>query len=290
MKLSILYRGVLKSCNYKCSYCPFHPKDENESTKKKDREMLERFVGWIGEHEEHEFSIFFTPSGEALIKPRYQEALIKLSNCSNVKKVVMQTNLSCDLDWLNRTNRDRVALWITFHPKKALISPFLNKCHQLMNLKIRFSVGIVGLREHFHDIEILRNKLHPRIYLWINAYKDVSDYYSAQEVELLTNIDPYFSVNNKWHESQGRSCKAGRTVISVDGYGRAWPCNFVRRSIGNIYKSDLADILREEPCENEFCHCHIGYVYLDHLELEKVFGEGILERVPISFFWSKPLN
>ncbi|MBN1801654.1 MAG: radical SAM/SPASM domain-containing protein [Candidatus Lokiarchaeota archaeon] len=288
MNLSILYRGILKSCNYKCSYCPFHPKDENESTRKKDREMLKRFVGWIKEHEEHDFSVFFTPSGEALIKPRYQEALIKLSNCSHVKKVVIQTNLSCDLDWLNRLNRERVAFWTTFHPQKALISDFINKCHQLTNLKIKYSVGIVGLKEHYRDIERLRNELLPEIYLWINAYKDVPQYYSAHEVEFLTNIDPYFSVNNALYESRGRSCKAGKNVISVDGYGRVWPCNFARRSMGNIYKSDLEDILREQPCENEFCHCHIGYVHLDYLELEKVFGEGILERIPKSFSWSKP--
>ncbi|MEO0844412.1 MAG: radical SAM protein, partial [Cyanobacteria bacterium J06643_5] len=34
-------------------------------------------------------------------------------------------------------------------------------------------------------------------------------------------------------------------------------------------------------CSNDTCHCHIGYVHLDYLELDKVFGDGILERIPV---------
>jgi hypothetical protein len=34
------------------------------------------------------------------------------------------------------------------------------------------------------------------------------------------------------------------------------------------------------PFANATCHCHIGYVHLDELELNKVVAGGILERIP----------
>ena len=39
----ILYRGSLKSCNYRCNYCPFskHPRSERELLR--DREQWFRF-------------------------------------------------------------------------------------------------------------------------------------------------------------------------------------------------------------------------------------------------------
>ena len=40
--------------------------------------------------------------------------------------------------------------------------------------------------------------------------------------------------------------------------------------------------VRVRLCTNGTCNCHIGYVHLDYLELDKVFGERILERIPIA--------
>ena len=44
---------------------------------------------------------------------------------------------------------------------------------------MRFSVGVVGLKEHFGEIEALRRELPPDVYLWVNAYKREPDYYTA---------------------------------------------------------------------------------------------------------------
>ena len=67
---------------------------------------------------------------------------------------------------------------------------------------------------------------------------------------------------------------------SVDGAGDARRCHFVRDIIGNIYAPDFAARLQPRPCPAETCGCHIGYAHLEHLELEKVFGAGLLERIP----------
>ena len=290
MNLSVLYRGILKSCNYKCFYCPFKPGKESKAMRIKDHSMLVRFVQWIKENTDFQFSILFTPSGEALLKSRYQQAIITLSHLPHVQKVAIQTNLSGNLEWIKNTNCKNLALWTTFHPDKVRRKDFLDKCQQLIALKIRFSVGMVGVRKYFESIKCMRDELPSSIYLWINAYKDISSYYSQQEIDWLTTIDPHFPINNMNHKSRGQYCKAGENVVSIDGYGQVWPCNFTRRSIGNIYKSNLKEILRKRTCENEFCNCYIGYVHLEYLKLIDLFGNGLLERIPKNQFWNDPMK
>src|SRR5262249_54726667 len=105
MQLSILYRGPLSSCNYACSYCPFAKHAENGEELAHDRHALERFVAWVADHSMHEIGILFTPWGEALVRPWYQEALQRLTNLGHVYKAAIQTNLSCRLDWIDGCNK-----------------------------------------------------------------------------------------------------------------------------------------------------------------------------------------
>jgi hypothetical protein len=280
MNLSILYRGPLSSCNYGCWYCPFAKHAETAAELAVDRQALERFVAWIDDHREHRFSILFTPWGEALIRRWYQQALVRLTRLPHVVRAAIQTNLSCSLDWTWRCDRDRLALWTTFHPGETQRSRFVAKCLELDRRGVRFSVGVVGLKEHAGEIEALRRELPPHVYLWINAFKDRSEYYQDEDLRRFEAIDPLFAINTIRHLSRGRSCRAGHTVISVDGHGTIRRCHFIKDPIGNLYDPDWEAALRERPCTNETCGCHIGYVHLNHLDLYRVFGEGVLERIP----------
>ena len=58
-------------------------------------------------------------------------------------------------------------------------------------------------------------------------------------------------------------------------------CHFIAEPIGNVYEPAWRDALVPRPCSNVDCHCHIGYVHLDYLELDKVFAGGLLERIPV---------
>jgi MoaA/NifB/PqqE/SkfB family radical SAM enzyme len=100
------------------------------------------------------------------------------------------------------------------------------------------------------------------------------------EVRLLEAVDPLFRVNTRAYPSLGEACRAGSEVISVAGDGTARRCHFIEEPIGNIYENGFESRLIERPCSNATCRCHIGYVHLDYLELDKVFGAGILERIP----------
>src|ERR1700722_4180125 len=103
MHYMVLYRGPLSSCNYGCVYCPFAKNNETYAELADDRSALERFLGWVEKQAArgHELSILFTPWGEALIRPWYQDALARLTHLSNVRKAAIQTNISCHLNWLS---------------------------------------------------------------------------------------------------------------------------------------------------------------------------------------------
>jgi MoaA/NifB/PqqE/SkfB family radical SAM enzyme len=283
MNLSILYRGPLSSCNYACTYCPFAKRTESTGELAHDQRCLARFVDWVGGRCGDTIGVLFTPWGEALVRRWYQDALAALTHLPQVRKAAIQTNLSCRLDWVERCDTAKLALWCTFHPTETTRERFVAKCRELLDRGVRFSVGVVGLHEHLGEIETLRRELPADVYLWVNAYKREPSYYTDAMIDELTRIDPLFPLNNQYHASRGASCRAGSSVISVDGDGTIRRCHFIREPIGNIFDANFEACLAERPCANETCGCHIGYVHLDHLRLYDRFGDGLLERVPVEY-------
>lgn len=283
LKLRILYRGPLSSCNYDCHYCPFAKRHESAVELRRDRESLDRFVNWVGNQSDCELSILFTPWGEGLTRPWYQQAIAGLSHLPHVAKVAIQTNLSCSLDWLDEADLNTAALWCTFHPSQTSQGEFLGQCRELERRGARYSVGMVGLHESFPQIESLRAVLPRHVYLWINAYKDVPDYYTPEQVARLERIDPLFRINNTDHPSLNEPCTAGETSVSIDGDGNLRRCHFVAAVIGNIYEADWRQSLRPRTCPNPTCGCYIGYIHLPKLRHERLFGSGQLERTPETF-------
>lgn len=269
----------MHSCNYDCEYCPFAKAKDSHASLERDASDLTRFVDWASRYSARPLRILFTPWGEALIRRHYREALITLSHLEQVARVAAQTNLSCDLSWLQRAERARVALWCTYHPSQVSRARFLAACARLDGLGIRYSVGIVGLREHFDEIGAMRRALPGRVYLWVNAYKR-DGYYHPDDIGYLQSVDPLFRVNLQDHESLGRRCYAGEDAIAVDGDGTVRRCHFIGAPIGRLYDSRFDDCLKPRPCSRASCRCHIGYVHMPALGLRDTFGEGVLERIP----------
>jgi MoaA/NifB/PqqE/SkfB family radical SAM enzyme len=276
---AILYRGPLSSCNYECDYCPFAKTRNTRAELLDDEQRLKRFAQWVQSRPE-QIGILFTPWGEALVHRAYQNTLCELSHSPNVRRVAIQTNLSCALDWVAAANPRTLALWCTFHPTQVKLERFLEQCRALDAQGIRYSVGIVGTREALPFLEPLRAGLAPETYVWVNALKRNPQYYSESEVARLTEFDSLFPINNQRHPSLGRACRTGHTVFSVDGNGDMRRCHFVKDVIGNIYETDFEKTLRPRSCPAESCGCHIGYVHLEELGLDAVFGDGLLERIP----------
>jgi MoaA/NifB/PqqE/SkfB family radical SAM enzyme len=285
LDLSILYRGSLSSCNYGCEYCPFAKRTNTAIELAHDKAELDRFVNWVSDrHPNAKIGILFTPWGEALIHRYYQSAIAKLSHLPQVTKVAIQTNLAGDLNWVKDCNLDTLALWTTFHPTEVSIERFLQQCRILDRSNVKYSVGIVGLKEHQHQAQLLRQQLAPDVYLWVNAYKRQPDYYTPTDLDLFTQIDPLFPINNQVYDTLGKPCRTGHKAITVDGAGTIRRCHFIPDAIGNIYDPNFETSLFPRTCQNQVCRCHIGYVHLEDLNLDKVYGDGMLERIP----WEHP--
>ena len=281
VELTILYRGPLASCNYDCPYCPFAKRRDVPEQLRADRAALERFTGWAAEQTGDRLSVLFTPWGEGLVRSWYRKALTGLSHLPHIRRVAIQTNLSCRTDWLAEADLATVALWCTYHPGQTPYGRFLAKCRELAAAGVRFSVGIVGLPEHLEPARRLRAELPEHIYLWVNAAEGRT--YSDTEAAEWTAIDPLFGYSRHPHRSAGLPCRTGESVISVDGEGTVRRCHFVRTPLGNLYDGSYRDALRPRPCPLAYCDCHIGYVHLETLPLYDVFAGGVLERIPARF-------
>jgi hypothetical protein len=291
MNLSILYRGPLASCNYDCSYCPFAKRRDMRAQLDADRAALTRFVAWVranpdGDH----ISILFTPWGEGLTRSWYRTALVDLSHLPQVGRVAIQTNLAGPLRWAAAADPSRIAFWATYHPGQTSHERFLANCDWLIRHGIRFSVGVVGLPDHFAAAAALRTALPPDVYLWVNAAEG-HEYHPADEAR-WTDIDPLFGFSVRPHASAGHECWAGETAISVNGDGDVRRCHFIATPLGNLYDGSYRAALGPAPCPKAECDCHIGYVHLKKLNLYQVYGPGVLERIPIGRgpLWGVPLG
>ena len=288
--LSVLYRGPLSSCNYGCPYCPFAKHTESAAEHETDRRALERFVAWV-QAQPLAVSVFFTPWGEALVRPRYQQALSELSRAPNVRQLAIQTNLSGSLAWLDtldEAHKAKLGLWATYHPGEVTAERFLARTRQLDRAGVRYSVGMVGKKSHLDAIEAMRAAFPAHVYLWVNAYKVGEGYYNSADLARLSAVDPVFELNTRRYRTRGQGCRAGETVISVDGDGTARRCHFIASPLGNIYAQDVRELLRPRLCSASGCGCHIGYVQLPGLRAEEFFGDGLLARIPDPQVWADP--
>ncbi|MEU2896590.1 STM4011 family radical SAM protein [Streptomyces sp. NPDC088106] len=278
MDLTLLYRGPLASCDYDCPYCPFAKRRDSREQLRADRVRLERFADWATEQTADRLALLFTPWGEGLVRSWYRNTLTRLSHLPHIRRVAIQTNLSCRTDWLADADRDTLALWCTYHPGQTPYPRFLAKCRELVRLGIRFSVGIVGLPQHLEAARRLRADLPEEVYLWVNAAEGHT--YDDAEADVWTALDPLFPYSRHPHASAGLPCRTGESVISVDGEGTVRRCHFVRAELGNLYDGSYRQALRPRPCPLTTCDCHIGYVHLETLPLYDVFAGGVLERIP----------
>lgn len=275
----ILYRGSLSSCNYACGYCPFAKTRNTRKELDLDRSQLERFVDWVADVD-RPVGIMITPWGEAIIHRYYRDAMTRLSWMDSVRRIAIQTNLSGHLKDLSHARVDRLAVWATYHPGETEIDRFLNRCGTLERLGIRFSVGVVGFREHFGVIQELRQRLAGDVYLWVNIPKSSGIRYSDDELRFLESIDPYFRWNARRWPSLRKPCRTGSEAFAVDGDGNVRRCHFVDEQIGNLYTDDIWTKLSPSACPNNTCGCHIGYVHRDDFPLDRLFEDDVLARIP----------
>ncbi|WP_110953782.1 STM4011 family radical SAM protein [Anaerosinus massiliensis] len=283
MCYTLYYRNYLKSCNYTCGYCPFAKTTATENMLAKDMAYLHKFIVYLKQSTNH-FRLFFAPRGEALVHEYYRQAMITLSKLPNIEELVIQTNLSSRLDWLNEVASNKLILWTTYHPGQVTSSLFVQQIEKLRQYPVRFTVGIVGVKENFAAIaelyQLLQQSSEQSTYLWINAYKDKPGYYSDMDIAYLLQYDKLFKTNLQNYKCKDRACKTGTAVFFVEWDGMVHRCWQDKKSLGNLYIDDLADLNMSSLCQKRVCSCFIGYSHIVDLALERVYQTSLLGRLP----------
>lgn len=278
-ELGILWRGPLESCNYGCAYCPFAKRAPLRHVLRADRAALARFVAWLRSAEGYSLQLLFTPYGEALIWPWYRRALAELSRLPQVRQVSIQTNGSAPLALLGDADREKLSLWITYHPTELARAAFVERMSALRAEGFRLSVGMVVSAARVDEAEALRAALPSDVPLWLNAQKPGPPL-DASTVARLSVLDPQFALETRRHPSRGEACRTGDEVISIDGAGDIRRCHFVGDVLGNLYRDELSALLAPRPCPRARCECWIGYAHLPRLGVREAHDpDAFLARI-----------
>lgn len=279
----ILYRGGLKSCNYRCSYCPFSKHRMSGRELEKDRDQWQRF--WqkllrcapqmaIG-------ALMVVPYGEALIHSWYWEGLAALSASEDLDAVGAQTNLSFSVPdalkaFQERGGRpEKLRLWATFHPEMTSVDVFAEKCIQLTKAGVSLCAGAVGVPDNIELLKQLRKALPPKIYLWINQMDGRKRSYTKQEQAAFQKLDPYFLRELTFVRSDRKQCE-GR--LFVEGSGAMHTCNISPVLRASWYEQQ--DRLPQPECSRKWCSCYLAYGGRNDFMNQILFGPYPLFRIP----------
>ncbi len=284
-KHMILYRGSLKSCNYRCSYCPFskHPGSKREL--EKDREQWFSFV------EDYRKSadrlglgaLMITPYGEAMIHSWYWQGLGRISALPGTDAVGAQTNLSFSIgEALEQYTSaggspEKLRIWATFHPEMTDIEEFADRCCRLRRAGVMLCAGSVGVPESIGLLKELKAALAPEdIYLWVNRQDGLGRPYTRQEEEAFLEIDPYFDRELILVPADKELCR-GR--LFVEGNGRLRTCNMAP-VINQKSSSVLPQRIPEPVCSRKYCSCYLAYGGREDERSRSIFGSYPLFRIP----------
>jgi len=264
---TIYYRGLLKSCNYECSYCPFRArlsKRELATELSNDKAALIKFCDKVLTNElchKDGITVMFVPSGEALIHGYYHDAIATLCENNKVQTVCCQTNLSFNIEQFAKkipiAHRHKISLWCTFHTSQVELRDFLKQCEVLQKHEFPFCVGAVGRKADISALQKLREALPSDIYMWLNALKGGK--YNQEEINAFCEIDPLFPLELQNFPANPEHCHAGRKSIFVDSNGDFFACNISKVKLGNIYSTNAQYTTTKNICRAKKCNCYLAY-------------------------------
>lgn len=310
-KETILYRGSLKSCNYRCSYCPFSKHRGSEREYERDRRQWFQFVdsllerslgpkkgcgaeksletgkGPEGERGGQPWSVgalMVVPYGEALIHGWYWQGMGRLAARDGLDCVGAQTNLSFPVkqslrEYQNAGGQmEKLRLWATFHPEMTDVQTFAGKCRELQDMGILICAGAVGVPENMDVIGRLGQLLPDGVYLWVNRMDGMRRCYTEEEILRFRQVDPFFDRELMSAEADGRQCE-GRLFVESDGRMRA--CNIGGDLGKNWYDRDWKEAFSGPlKCARKRCSCYLAYGGRADVTNRVLFGPYPVFRIP----------
>ena len=293
-KITVLYRGSLKSCNYHCGYCPFSKRKGSLRELDRDKDQWFRFVESVlkGNALEAEGedsrpltgAVMVVPYGEALIHSWYWQGLGRLGAGSALDFVGAQTNLSFSVEQSAEEYKraggltGKLRLWATFHPDMVSVDEFVRQCRRVRDSGISMCAGTVGVPENLKIIRCLRQRLPSDIYLWINKMDGLGRPYTKEEIREFEAIDPFFIRELAAAEPDIRQC---RDRLFVEAAGTVRRCNISPVLRGNWYgRPEDQDYWTQSWCGRKRCSCYLAYGGRQDPVSQVFFGSYPVFRIP----------
>ena len=294
-KRIVLYRGILKSCNYQCSYCPLSKRPVSDRELRKDRSRWEAFVCSLEEKQKalQIGAVMVVPYGEALIHDWYREGLARITRIPGIEAAGIQTNLSVGAkkvleDFTGQGGElEKLRIWATFHPEMTKIQEFSRDVKEISQAGIHICAGAVGAPEYLEGLKELKKALPKEVYLWINAMDGLKRPYSQEEIRQWEEIDPYFSRELFTPPGNKEVC---RERLLVEGDGRLRICN-ISPVLGKSWEELCAEAeavldsedgvsFPEPVCARKRCSCYLAYGGRRDFLNQVLFGPYPVFRIP----------
>ena len=283
----VLYRGILKSCNYSCSYCPFSKHPVSQAELAHDQKQWESFVriyeekAWMSGIR----ALMLVPYGEALIHAWYWEGLARISALPWTDAVGAQTNLSFpaarSLEAFQKAGGvlKKLRLWATFHPQMTGVSEFAQNCRTCLKYGVSICAGAVGVPENTGLLRQLRRQLPQQVYVWINKMDGLGRAYTEEEKKAFLDIDPYFYRELSGHPADVQACR-DRLFVQADGTLRLCCLSTARDAGAGAYVSSGRHAESQPLCRRRQCSCYLAYGGMQNLINDALFGPYPLFRIP----------
>ena len=269
---NIVYLGITSKCNFRCKHCYLTPIQKN-------RDMpSERIFSFLDECcKEGIFKIVYT-HGEVFLHPQWVEvlnyghknhliqniltngSLITPEICeqiekNKVKKVILSLD-SANPEFHNK-NRNNPRAWdglrrgIEYLQKytttqlslnSVLSSWTVNELEKMVDIAISWNVPEIRFLPLHNDTIYFKGNNYE---LLIKKFSELLDYTQNKNCTVSVH-DPLFTsiIRQKGYNLPTDICGAGSDFLSVHADGEVFPCNFLNLSLGNIYRQNMAEIIK----------------------------------------------
>jgi MoaA/NifB/PqqE/SkfB family radical SAM enzyme len=273
--LGIRYQVRYHRCNLKCPYCIAHWDEQ------KNLFSPANFSAIIGAIKKLPFRIRLRLGigGEVFTSPKLMEGIKSICNSdSNILNVSFSTNLAADWDgvirpFLASVDTSKLGVGCTLHDMVIRdIDGFFRKADALKAAGAEIYVGNVAVPGRFKHLgkykkrcadlgaPLILNGLVGSFVGWGNAGigKNYPGDYTMSELSELKELwdTPHgYLLLAESRRTEGMACSAGRNYVYIDHQGNVFPCQHIRRSMGNILAETVAFQNQYTVCPEKVCWC-----------------------------------
>ncbi len=270
---NVVYLGITSKCNFNCRHCYLTPEQKNIDM------PLERVLRLLEEFSSEDVLKIIYTHGEVFLHKNWEQILqaasqlgfiqniltngllitkdicTKINDC-DIKKVILSLDsanpqkhsenrnnpkafdgLKRGVEFLKEYTNTQIAL------NSVLSSWTADELIQMYDLALSWNVPELRFLPYHTQSAYIKGDDY--LYL-LEKYIELLDYARGKTCSISIH-DPLFSakLRQRGIDTPQDICSAGKDYLSIHSNGEVFPCNFLEKSLGNIYKEDLCDIAKE---------------------------------------------